>query len=100
MALVDKTLTCVECGASFVFTVGEQEFYATRGFTNEPRRCSACRQSRRSGSGSDSYGSRPSRTMYTVTCDACGAQTQVPFQPRGDKPVYCEACYAKVRSTR
>ena len=96
MALADKTLTCAECGSSFVFTAGEQEFYASRGFTNEPRRCPTCRQSRRS----ESYGPRASRTMYSVTCDACGAATQVPFQPRGDKPVYCESCFAKARANR
>ena len=40
----DKTLTCCECGQEFVFTASEQEFYAEKGFTNEPRRCPACRQ--------------------------------------------------------
>ena len=96
MALADKTLTCADCGSNFVFTAGEQEFYASRGFTNEPKRCPTCRQTRRS----EGTGSRGSRTMYSVTCDACGAPTQVPFQPRGDKPVYCESCFAKVRSPR
>ena len=35
----DKTLICKECGAEFVFTAGEQEFYASKGFVNEPQRC-------------------------------------------------------------
>ena len=39
----DKTLVCKECGNEFVFTAGEQEFYAEKGFTNEPQRCKACR---------------------------------------------------------
>ena len=34
----DKTLVCKECGKEFVFTAGEQEFYAERGFQNEPDR--------------------------------------------------------------
>ena len=38
----DKTLKCKECGAEFVFTAGEQEFYAEKGFQNEPQRCKAC----------------------------------------------------------
>ena len=38
----DKTLKCKDCGADFVFTAGEQEFYAQNGFTNEPKRCKAC----------------------------------------------------------
>ena len=40
----DKTLVCKECGNEFVFTAGEQEFYAEKGFVNEPQRCKACRQ--------------------------------------------------------
>ena len=42
----DKTLKCKDCGADFVFTAGEQEFYAQNGFTNEPKRCKACRDDR------------------------------------------------------
>ena len=37
----DKTLVCKDCGNEFVFTAGEQEFYASRGFENEPQRCKA-----------------------------------------------------------
>ena len=48
MALSDKTLTCVECGYEFTFTVGEQEFFASRGYTNEPKRCTQCRGARKS----------------------------------------------------
>ena len=43
----DKTLVCKECGKEFVFTAGEQEFYAERGFQNEPQRCKACRDARK-----------------------------------------------------
>lgn len=43
----DITLTCKDCGAEFVFTAGEQQFYAEKGFTNEPQRCPACRKVRK-----------------------------------------------------
>ncbi|HKZ50183.1 MAG TPA: zinc-ribbon domain containing protein [Dehalococcoidia bacterium] len=112
MSYSDKTLVCRDCGANFVFTVGEQEFYASRGFTNEPSRCSTCRSSRRSqpgssgsfgggrgGSGSSYGSSYGSRQMHPAVCAQCGAETQVPFVPRGDKPVYCSSCFEKVRTS-
>lgn len=40
----DKKLICKDCGKEFVFTAGEQEFYKTKGFTNEPTRCPECRK--------------------------------------------------------
>ena len=43
----DKTLVCKDCGAEFVFTAGEQEFYAQKDFENEPQRCPACRKARK-----------------------------------------------------
>ena len=43
----DKTLVCKECGKEFIFSAGEQEFYAERGFQNEPQRCKACRDARK-----------------------------------------------------
>jgi CxxC-x17-CxxC domain-containing protein len=70
----DKTLVCKDCGNEFVFTAGEQEFYAERGFTNEPKRCKACRDAKRGG-----------------------APRRVPFQPREGRPIYCSACYAKMK---
>jgi CxxC-x17-CxxC domain-containing protein len=86
----DKTLTCKDCGAEFVFTAGEQEFYAEKGFVNEPQRCKPCRDARKNAS-------RQDREMYTATCASCGAEAKVPFQPREDRPVYCSECYAKMR---
>ena len=81
----DKTLTCRDCGNEFVFSASEQEFFAQKGFQNEPTRCPACRAARRAQNGN---GGAP-RQMFTVICDGCGCETQVPFQPRGDRPVYC-----------
>ncbi|HUE75937.1 MAG TPA: zinc-ribbon domain containing protein [Chloroflexota bacterium] len=112
MSFADKTLTCRDCGNQFVFTAGEQEFYQSRGLLNEPGRCPDCRATRRSsrsqggyssgGGGYSSGGSsydRPRREMYPAVCSSCGQDTQVPFQPRGDKPVYCSDCFANVRGS-
>ncbi len=96
MALADKTLTCRECGRDFVFTIGEQEFYQSRGLQHEPARCPECRASRRRYGGNYS---RP-RIMYKATCASCGCETEVPFEPREGRPVYCGDCYAKVREQR
>ena len=87
----DKTLTCRDCGAEFVFSASEQQFFADKGFQNEPSRCPSCRAARRSTQSP----ARSERQMYEVICDGCGATTQVPFQPRGDRPVYCRDCYAR-----
>ena len=88
MAFEDKTLICKECNNEFVFTAGEQEFYAEKGFENEPQRCKSCRLNRRSSKNSG----RP-REMFTVVCADCGTETQVPFQPRNERPVYCRDCF-------
>ncbi len=101
MTYTEKTLQCADCGKSFAFTVEEQEFYASKQFTNEPKRCPTCRRARKvernGGSGGSSYGDRGPRQMYPATCGQCGKQTEVPFQPRGDKPVLCRDCYTKSR---
>ena len=76
----DKTLVCKECGKEFVFTAGEQEFYAERGFQNEPQRCKACRDARKAAS-------RGPREYFTATCAACGGEAKVPFEPKSDRPV-------------
>ena len=98
MAISDKTLTCVECGYEFTFTVGEQEFFASRGFTNEPKRCPehrAARKSQQRGYG-DSDG--PAREMHPAVCAQCGKDTMVPFRPSGERPVYCSDCFSEVKT--
>jgi CxxC-x17-CxxC domain-containing protein len=89
----DTVLTCRECGVSFTFTAGEQEFYASKGLMNKPQRCPTCRATRRRERSS----SGP-REMHTVQCAACGADALVPFVPKYDRPVYCSSCFEKVRS--
>ena len=96
MALSDRDLTCRACGAVFVFTAGEQEFFASKGFTNEPSRCPACRSARRNQE-RGGFGGGP-REMHPVVCAQCGVDTQVPFLPRGDRPVYCSDCFSSMRN--
>jgi CxxC-x17-CxxC domain-containing protein len=105
----DATLTCRDCGQAFTFTSGEQDFYTARGYS-EPGRCPDCRAARKAerggGGGYSSYasgggggggggygGGRSARQMYSATCSSCGKEAQVPFQPSGDKPVYCSDCF-------
>ena len=110
MPYQDKTLMCRDCGETFVFTAGEQEFFAQKGFTNEPSRCPSCRAARKqqvAGSNGGGYGggSRSeyaAREMYTVPCSepGCSIPAVVPFKPRNDKPVYCSECFEKRRQTQ
>jgi CxxC-x17-CxxC domain-containing protein len=100
MTYTEKSIQCSDCGKSFPFTAEEQEFFASKGYTNEPKRCPSCRSTRRaerSGTDGGSYNNRGPRQMFPATCAQCGKQTEVPFQPRGDKPVYCRDCYNKSR---
>jgi CxxC-x17-CxxC domain-containing protein len=99
MSFEAKTLKCADCGADFTFSAEDQEFFQSKGYTNEPKRCPECRQARKSQRyGNSSYGAP--RQMFPATCAECGKATEVPFQPRGDKPVYCSDCYRKVRPSR
>ncbi|MFO0983682.1 MAG: zinc-ribbon domain containing protein [Planctomycetota bacterium] len=118
MEFQDKTLTCADCGQEFIFTAREQEFFEEKGFTSPPKRCVDCRKNRRdkggshggghsfgggggprhqSGGGERHGGPRPPKQMFAVTCGACGKPTEVPFKPRGDRPVYCNDCFRQQR---
>ena len=98
----DKTLTCRDCGREFVFTESEQQFFAQKGFMNDPSRCPECRAARKASRGGASAGTgfnaRRDREMYPAVCAQCGKETQVPFQPRTDRPVYCSECYSAQRA--
>ena len=93
----DKTLVCKDCGKEFVFTAGEQEFYAEKGFQNEPLRCKECRDARKASRGANNNGPRE---MYETVCAECGRPTRVPFIPKNDRPIYCSECYASRRASR
>jgi CxxC-x17-CxxC domain-containing protein len=107
MSFQDKTIECSDCGNTFTFSVEEQEQFQSRGYTNEPKRCPECRQARKTeryGNSGNSYGNSynyaPRREMFPATCAECGKDTQVPFEPRQGRPVYCSDCYRKVRVSR
>jgi CxxC-x17-CxxC domain-containing protein len=129
MSYEDKTITCVDCGAEFTFTADEQQRFAERGFTNEPKRCKTCRDAKKAASGGNragggygggggggyggggggrSFSSRGGggggggfssgpRQMFPATCASCGKQTEVPFKPSGNRPVYCRDCFQAQR---
>ena len=106
MSYTDEALTCVDCGAEFTFSAEDQEYHASRGFTNEPKRCASCRSARKSergeggrGGGGGGYGSSP-RQMFNAVCAQCGKTAEVPFEPRGDRPVYCRDCFSQRAPTR
>ncbi|MDQ2865665.1 MAG: zinc-ribbon domain containing protein [Candidatus Eremiobacteraeota bacterium] len=108
----DEYLNCVDCSRQFVFSSGEQEFFAMKGFQNKPNRCPDCRAARKGQQGGGRGGSRGGfggaaggsgggqREMFRATCSQCGGVAEVPFQPRGDKPVYCRDCFASRPSYR
>lgn len=96
MSFQDKSLQCADCGMTFTFSAEEQEFYASKGFENEPKRCPDCRRARKNRR--NDGGNYTRRQMYPAVCAECGRETEVPFEPRGDRPVYCDDCYRKVRN--
>jgi CxxC-x17-CxxC domain-containing protein len=96
MSFEDRSLQCSDCGTTFTFSAEEQEFFQSKGYVNEPKRCPECRQARKAQRYGNGYGNR--RQMYPVVCAECGKDTEVPFEPRGDRPVYCSDCYRKVRN--
>ena len=101
MGFEDKSLQCSDCGATFAFSAEEQEFFQAKGYTNEPKRCPECRQARKSARyGNDSYGYRPQRQMFPAVCAQCGKETEVPFEPREGRPVYCRECFNQTKLNR
>ena len=113
-SFADRTLKCKDCGQPYIFAAAEQEAFASRGLEHPPSRCPTCRATRKAhlaesgashqasgfGFGGGQGGRRVAREMHSVTCSSCGKPAEVPFVPRGDRPVYCSDCYAQIRSTR
>ena len=107
MSLQAKSLPCCDCGTNFTFSVEDQEFFLSKGFVNDPKRCTTCRAARKTERFSTgntgntaNYNSSYSapRQMFPAICSDCGKSAQVPFEPRNGKPVYCSDCYRKVRA--
>ena len=107
MTFSDRRLTCKDCSKTYIFTAGEQKYYSDRGFRNDPKRCYACRivhrldmaQRRETTETSTAAPERPRRQMYPATCAECGRETEVPFEPRGIRPVYCAECFTRQRNS-
>jgi CxxC-x17-CxxC domain-containing protein len=87
----DISLTCSDCGQDFTFTAADQAFFQERGYST-PKRCKNCRQAKKQDQGGSGYRSAPA-TGTPVICSGCGQPTTVPFEPRGDRPVFCRDCY-------
>lgn len=109
MSFENKEIQCFDCGATFVFTPEEQEAFATKGYTNSPKRCPSCRQARKERQDSSGFRSsttgtnsiyRPQRQLFPATCARCGKATEVPFEPREGRPVYCRECFNSVKVSR
>jgi CxxC-x17-CxxC domain-containing protein len=111
LTYADRTLTCVDCGLDFTHTAADQEYYAQKSFTSDPKRCPGCRASRRQTRGDgwdvrsiggprgyERGGDPVDREYFAVTCSRCGNNAQVPFKPRLDKPVYCSDCFRAVKA--
>ncbi len=99
MSFLDKSLQCSDCASTFTFSAEEQEFFRSKGYTNEPKRCPSCRQARKSERpGNGSYA--PRREMFPAICAQCGRNTEVPFEPSDGRPVYCGDCYRTLRVSR
>jgi CxxC-x17-CxxC domain-containing protein len=96
MEFQDRVLHCVDCGAEFTWTAGEQAFYADKKFKNEPKRCRACK-ARRAAHPVASSGPRE-RVETQATCSACGKTTTVPFKPTQGRPVFCRECFQQRKS--
>jgi CxxC-x17-CxxC domain-containing protein len=95
----DVEITCAECGTAFPFTEREQEYYAERNLS-QPKRCKACRDSRRAnfGGGGRGAGGGGERQRFEITCDQCGKTDNVPFKPSSGRPVLCGECFAASRA--
>jgi CxxC-x17-CxxC domain-containing protein len=107
MSYADKQVTCHDCGNVFTFSTKEQEEFASLGRFNVPKRCVSCRAKRKPTTfKNDSLpnvmarnidnGSAP-RRLFAAKCSTCGKDTQVPFEPHPDRPVYCYDCLRKVK---
>lgn len=93
MEFQDRVLTCVDCGSDFVWTAGEQLFFADKQFKNEPKRCKACKSKRANRVSAGPSGGQGGRVETSTNCSACGKETTVPFRPTQGRPVFCKECF-------
>jgi CxxC-x17-CxxC domain-containing protein len=95
MEFQDKVLKCVDCGADFVFTAGEQLFFHDKQFKNEPKRCKGCKARKMASISSQpmATNSGAPRVETRAICSQCGKETTVPFKPTQGRPVFCRECF-------
>jgi CxxC-x17-CxxC domain-containing protein len=90
MVFQDKSVTCIDCGFSFLFSAIDQEYYASRGYAGAAQRCSTCKEAR------TTHPQKPPapvrREPFTITCVRCGKDTSVPGNAHTITPIYCSAC--------
>ncbi len=109
MEFQDKVLTCIDCGAGFIFTAGKQLFFHDKQFKNEPKRCKVCKSRRvaiitasadpaNGNGGGNGNGARYARVETRATCSQCGKETTVPFRPTQNRPILCRECFTQKRS--
>ena len=87
MAFADRDIMCIDCGAEFVFSAGEQLFFHDKQFTHDPKRCKQCKKKHASGG--------PVRHETKTICSACGESTTVPFKITQGRPVLCRSCFVQ-----
>lgn len=95
MEFTDKSLVCVDCHQTFIWTAGEQLFFYDKKFKNEPKRCKGCKTRRGSRMGHDPR----ERVETRAVCAQCGRETTVPFRPTQGRPVYCKDCFEQRKPT-
>ncbi|MGA7219758.1 MAG: zinc-ribbon domain containing protein [Candidatus Sulfotelmatobacter sp.] len=102
MEFQDKVLTCIDCGADFVFTAGEQLFFHDKQFKNQPKRCKTCKSKRiavlSAHPSPQGNGHHYTRVETRATCSQCGKETTVPFRPTQGRPIFCRECFTQKKT--
>jgi CxxC-x17-CxxC domain-containing protein len=101
MEFQDKVLNCIDCGAQFTFTAGEQLFFYDKQFKNEPKRCKSCKSKRVAVLNSNPVvrdGRHHTRVETRATCSQCGKETTIPFKPTQGRPIFCRECFVQKRT--
>ena len=100
MEFQDKVLRCIDCGAGFTFTAGEQLFFHDKHFQNEPKRCKSCKAKRLALVAAPAFrqGLQNTRVETRATCCQCGKETTVPFRPTQGRPIFCRECFTQKKT--
>jgi len=100
-AFEDSLLHCIDCSAEFVWTAGEQAFFAEKGLQNPPKRCKPCKKEKNRRLDAIEA-ARASGKRHTIEvraeCARCSVSTTVPFYPSQGRPVYCRTCFVEMNS--